>query len=128
MLAASFGYADGVVEGYFPLPMSVNYPLSVAVRTSRPVWLGSLTPPVPDYPLLLPIWTMNKTQSLAAVPVLDGDSSVGAIGWTFAEPQEFDDAQRATLVRMTSECAAMLAKAYDARAAGRGRAAPLFVT
>jgi hypothetical protein len=110
MLAASFGYADGVVEGYFPLPMSVNYPLCVAVRTARPVWLGPLTPPLPEYPLLLPIWTMNETQALAAVPVLGGESSVGAIGLTFAAAQEFDDAQRAMLVTMAGECAAMLAK------------------
>ena len=109
MLAASFGFADGTVDGYFPLPMSVNYPLTVAVRTRRPVWLESLTPPLPEYPLLLPIWTMNAAQSLAAVPLLDGESSVGAIGWTFGEPQQFDDEQRTTLVRMASECAAMLA-------------------
>ena len=109
LLAASFGFADGIVEGYFPLPMSVNYPLSVAVRTGNAVWLTSLTPPLPEYPLLLPLWTMNAAQSLAAVPLLDGESRVGAIGWTFAEPQQFDGEQRTMLVTMASECAAMLA-------------------
>jgi CheY-like chemotaxis protein len=109
LLAASFGFADGIVEGYYPLPMSVNYPLSVAVRTGNAVWLTSLTPPLPEYPLLLPLWTMNAAQSLAAVPLLDGESRVGAIGWTFAEPQQFDGEQRTMLVTMASECAAMLA-------------------
>jgi CheY-like chemotaxis protein len=110
MLAASFGYADGVVEGYFPLPMSVNYPLAVAVRTRRPVWLGALTPPLPEYPLLLPLWTMNEAQSLAAVPLIDRESTVGAIGLSFGEAQRFDDEQRTMLVGMASECAEMLAK------------------
>jgi CheY-like chemotaxis protein len=83
MLAASFGYADGVVEGYFPLPMSVNYPLTMAVRSGRPVWLPSLAQPLPEYPMLLPIWTMYAAQSLGAVPLLHG-GCVGAMGWTFA--------------------------------------------
>jgi hypothetical protein len=37
---------------------------------------------------------MNAVQSVAAVPLLDGKSRVGAIGWIFGEPQRFDGEQR----------------------------------
>ncbi len=117
LLAASFGFADGVVEGYFPLPMSVNYPLSVAVRTGNAVWLASLTPPLPEYPLLLPLWTMNAAQSLAAVPLLDGESRIGAIGWTFGETQRFDEKQRSQFMAIGSECAAILIQRPESREA-----------
>jgi CheY-like chemotaxis protein len=116
MLAAAFGYADGLVDEYFPLSISGNYPLCVTVRTGRPVWLASLMPPLPDYPLLLPIWTTDG-HALATVPLLCGESRLGAIGWTFSEPQRFDEAQQTTLVTMASECAAMVAEQRSLRRA-----------
>jgi DNA-binding response OmpR family regulator len=109
-LAATFGYAEGIVEPYFPLPISGKYPLSAAVRTGRPVWLASLTPPVPEYPLLLPIWTINAATALAAVPLVKDNTTLGAIGWSFVNPQRFDEMQRAALGDMAAECAAILAK------------------
>lgn len=110
-LRATFGYTDGVLEEYFPLPLDGNYPLCEAVRTRRPVWLASLTQPSPDY-RLLPIWTMNDARSLAVTPLLRGDSHVGAIGWSFAAPQRFDAAQRAMLQQMAGVCAEMLAEQH----------------
>ena len=109
MLAATFGYEDRLVEEYFPLPIDGNFPLCMTARTGRPVWLGSFTPKSPDYPQLLPLWTLNG-DALATVPLVDGDSRVGAIGWLFGSPQQFDEAQQEMLLTKTSECAAILAE------------------
>ena len=107
-LEATFGYDDDLVEQYFPLPITCKYPLCATVRTGRAVWLASLTPPVPDYPLLLPIWTTHG-RALATVPLVQEESLLGAIGWRFGEPQRFDEEQRMMLLTMANECAARLA-------------------
>ena len=116
MASATFGYDNVLVEEYFPLPVDCNYPLCATVRTGRAVWLGSLTPRSPDYPQLLPLWTLNG-HALATVPLAGEGSRIGAIGWSFSEPQRFDEAQRGMLTAMTSECAVLLAE-HDESADG----------
>lgn len=108
-LDATFGYDDELVEQYFPLPISGKYPLCATVRTGRATFLASLTPPLPDYPLLLPIWT-RYGHALATVPLVHEASLLGAIGWSFGEPQRFDEQQRTMLLTMANECAARLAE------------------
>jgi hypothetical protein len=53
--------------------------------------------------------------ALATVPLAEGGSRAGAVGWSFAEPQRFDEAQRERLVAMTNECAVVLAEHEDQR-------------
>jgi len=110
MPAATFGYDNGVVEEYFPLPVSSKYPICVTVRTGRAVWLASLASRPSDYSQLLPIWTMNAAHALATVPLLAGESLLGAIGCTFGDPQQFDEAQREMVLNMANDCSTMLAK------------------
>lgn len=62
-----------------------------------------------DYPLLLPISTRNG-HALGTVPLVHGESLLGAIGWSFGEPQRFDEEQRMMLLTMVNECAARLAE------------------
>ena len=112
MASATFGYDGVLVEEHFPLPMDCNYPLCTTVRTGRAVWLSSLTPRSPDYPQLLPLWTLNG-HALATVPLAGAGPRIGAIGWSFSEPQRFDEAQREMLVAMTNECAVILAEHQD---------------
>ncbi len=107
-LRATYGFEEGAVERLFPVPLNANYPVCVAARTGRPVWLASLTLASPEYPLLLPIWTMAQSHALAAVPLLRNGVAIGAIGWSFAEPQPFAEPQRAALLEIASECAAMI--------------------
>jgi len=107
-LRATFGYEDGAAEEHFPLALDGRFPLSIAVRTGRPLWLAALHLRSPEYPLLLPIWTMNGRQALAAIPLVREGVPIGAIGWSFAEPQRFDEAQCAMLLKMADECVAMI--------------------
>jgi len=108
VLRATFGYDDGVAEEHFPLALSERFPLCIAARTGRPVRLASLQVTSPEFPLLLPLWTMNQRQALAAIPLLRNGMSIGAICWSFAEPQRFDEAQCAMLSKMADACVAMI--------------------
>ncbi len=110
---AEFGFAAGLTNEVFPLPLQQNYPLAIAFRTRKPVWFASLTLARADYPLLLPIWIANQSQAIAAVPLAAHDETVGAIGWSFDQPQPFDEEHRHALLRISSECVALLSRESD---------------
>ncbi len=108
-LRASFGFAEGLLETIFPLPLGGNYPLCIAARTARPVLLSSLTlARAAEYPLLLPVWSASGSQAIAALPVKQYNLVTGVIGWSFSEPQRFEEAQRTVLLRAAAECFLMI--------------------
>lgn len=119
-LQAEFGYPAGAAASAFPVSVAHNYPLSVAFRRGNPVWLASLTLPCTEYPLLLSIWTAHGSQAIAALPLGRAPQLMGAIGWSFEEPQTFEEAQRDALSQVAAECLAILEHDID-----QGTALPL---
>ncbi len=75
------------------------------MRSGEPVWLSSYGNT--KFPLL-PIWTSNHTQSMAANPLRRNDLVTGAIGLTFRESQPFDLQQRRPFLAMASETFTMV--------------------
>jgi len=107
-LRADFGYAAGAAVSAFPVALDRNYPLCIAFRRARPVWLSSLTVGGAEYPLLLSIWTASGGQAIAALPLSRNATMLGTVGWSFDEPQAFEEPQRDALSEIASECAAIL--------------------
>ena len=70
------------------------------------MWLASLSGTI-DYPLLS-IWTMSESKAVAAIPLHRDGLVAGVVGFSFAEPQRFDDKQRALFLDAASDCIAML--------------------
>jgi DNA-binding response OmpR family regulator len=111
-LLAAYGYAGGMAEAQFPLPLSGNFPLCSCVRTGRPAWLASLTLSAPEYPLPLPLWTLSQSQAIATIPIKRAGAAIGAIGWSFLEPQPFEEAQRTALLEIPSDCSSVVDRYY----------------
>jgi hypothetical protein len=120
-LRAAFGFPPGLTEDVFPLPIDAKYPLTIAFTSRRPVWLASLNVSHSEYPLLLPVWTANDSQALAALPIVQGDVIIGAVGWTFDQPQAFDEPARRAFSDIAAECYSMLSR----RSGAVSRAQPL---
>ena len=93
-LMAKFGYEPGLVEQWFPLASSNPYPICMAVKHGRAVWLASLANAQAEYPLLAPIWQTYQSRAIAVVPLFRGGTIIGAAGWTFREPQRFTEAEQ----------------------------------
>lgn len=110
---AEFGFAVGMTRDHFPLSLDRKYPLSIAFRTGKPVWLASLTLACAEYPLLLPIWTANGSQAIAALPIAGADVMVGAVGWSFDHPQAFEEHEREAFSLISSECFAIIVGDQD---------------
>ncbi len=103
---AAFGFSAKLLKKYFPVPLTAAYPLCSAVRNACPVWLASMTGGM-DYPLLS-IWTEKESKAIAIVPLKHDGHVTGAIGWSFPEPQRFDERQRADLQQVASDCLPMV--------------------
>ena len=117
-LIHKFGYAPNVAEQWFPLPAAAPVPLCKCVRDGRPQWLTSLLPAVPEFPHLTDVWRAHQSRALASVPlILDGEV-VGAAGWTFRDPQPFDESEQQAFMAIAADAAAALDTLQSGAAAG----------
>jgi CheY-like chemotaxis protein len=107
-LHASCGFEPDMLEKHFPMPLSAGYPICAAVRTGRPVWLASVANAAIDFPLLSPVWRAAESRALAVVPLKRHELISGAMGWSFSEPQRFDDCQRAYFLDVANDCLPMV--------------------
>ena len=113
-LRAEFGFPPALTASAFPLSVDSKYPLTIAFTSRRPVWLAPLNVWHADFPLLLPLWTANDSQALAALPIAQGDVAIGAIGWVFDQPQAFDEPMRRVLSNIATDCYSMLTRSPGA--------------
>ena len=100
-LVWSYGYDDETVSKYNPLPLTMKAPLSTAVVEARPVWIRSRRELADAFPQLE---TSVQLRAMAAVPIMDGKTVAGSIGWRFAEEQAFDDGQQQLLLSIAADC------------------------
>lgn len=115
-MESSYGYPAGMAELFFPLPLDRRFPLSAAARQGAPVWLGSPKAAGEDYPELPGIWQKTGSHALASVPIFHQGKVVGVAGWSFKDPQDFDETQRATITRKANEYGEILSNQRSAEA------------
>jgi CheY-like chemotaxis protein len=98
----SYGYTEDV-NVYCPLPVVPNTPIGTAITQRRAVWVRSREEAARLYPSLLSTLDKHGTQALAAAPIMAASDVAGTMGWTFSTPQEFDEQQRNTLLRIAEQ-------------------------
>lgn len=103
---AATGFRAKLVKKFFPMPLAAGYPICVAARHGRPVWLASVSADT-EYPLGS-IWTESGSKAIATLPLRRNDATFGVAGFSFSEPQRFDHPQRAQLLEAAIDCVAML--------------------
>jgi len=99
-LVCSYGYAPGTAESYFPMLIEKPFPICESFRSGKPVWIATLASAFAQYPQLAPIWLEQDSHGLAAIPVENDHVIVGAVGWSFAQPQEFDEEQQQKMLAL----------------------------
>jgi PAS domain-containing protein len=85
-MLASHGVAARMAGDWLHVPSVMVTPANDATRRGRPVWLDGRQP----HPYTL----MGTAPRRAVLPLLDGDSCVGALEIAWDLPGEFDDTQR----------------------------------
>ncbi len=107
-LIHKFGYAPNEAERWFPMSASAPFPLCQCLRDGRPQWLASLAAAAPEFPHLESAWRANHSRALATVPLIRDGVVVGAAGWTFREPQSFDEREQRAFIEIADAAAAVL--------------------
>jgi CheY-like chemotaxis protein len=103
-----FGYRAGWTKQFFPIQLSDPYPICGTVRDGKPAWFATIAAAEAAYPKLLPVWTENGSQSLAAVPMIHEATVVGAVGWCFRIRKRFVEAEQSAFLRIADDLAGRL--------------------
>ncbi len=98
----SYGYNEDI-NVYYPLPLSSDTPIGTSIVERRPVWVASREEAARMYPSLLATMEHHGTQALAAAPIMSRTEVAGSMGWTFANPQPFDEEQQRLLLRIAEQ-------------------------
>jgi CheY-like chemotaxis protein len=104
-VVSSFGYPPGYAESFSPFDLTSELPICICVRHARPLYLASLNSARADFPTMASVWEETGTRALASVPLSPGGRTIGAIGWSFHEPQPFHESQQRLLERIAGDAA-----------------------
>jgi len=110
-LFAISGAPQDAVVPYRVLPVSATTPNAEVFRTREPAWLGTAEAIETRFPEMRSLRAATGDEAWAALPLTAGGRTIGVVGFQFADPQPFDDEQRAFLAEIASATAAALDRA-----------------
>ncbi|MEA2346763.1 MAG: hypothetical protein QOG62_550 [Thermoleophilaceae bacterium] len=91
-IARRVGYSVQAIEALRQFPSSANLPMAEAIRGREPVWCESQARVEERYPLLA---GRSAPGSLAVVPIVVGEDTLGALALSFGDGHNFTPAERA---------------------------------
>jgi PAS domain S-box-containing protein len=121
VIAGAAGYTDAGLAAWRRFPLSVDVPMTEAIRTGAPVWLSSPAELTGRYPALAD--ARVRFAALAVLPLVAGEAPFGAVALSFSEEREFDLDERTFLIAGTQNAAHALARArmYERQRITAGR-------
>jgi serine phosphatase RsbU (regulator of sigma subunit) len=108
-----------VTDRWADFPISTPAPLSDAIVSGRPVFVGSAHEMRERYPFVVADALGAAQVAMAALPLIGERGVIGALTVTWAEAQEFSDGQAATLLEVSRLVAAALERALRQRSGSR---------
>lgn len=103
---AVYGSARANLDRLGPLLLDAELPLTVASRTGEAVWVTSRADARARFPRMATAFP--EAHSCAAIPLVAGGRPIGALGLTFDQAHDFDDAQRTFLSTLADLCTVAL--------------------
>ncbi|MDF1502095.1 GAF domain-containing protein, partial [Roseisolibacter sp. H3M3-2] len=124
------GFDERERDRYRHFPVAPGRPLSDAVLTGAPVFLGSPDAWRAAYPDVAEELTPLGYRAFVAVPVVAGGRTLAALSLGFAAPRAFDDATRTFLDTVAEQCALALERQrlHEAELGHAARQAALLAT
>jgi PAS domain S-box-containing protein len=123
-LAASRGVDAQVVETLRILPRQARTPLTDAIRTRRPVWLGTRAELLAAYPHVAAARTpADQLQAAMAVPIAVSPTPLGGFASAYPSERRLAADEREFLETLAGQCGQALERARLFEAERRARAA-----
>ncbi|HEU0300556.1 MAG TPA: GAF domain-containing protein, partial [Longimicrobium sp.] len=122
--AGIHGYPPALEEQFRRFPLRAGAPMSDAVLGLRPVLVSDTAEWRARFPRAAAAAAQSGYEGFATVPILADGRALGALGFSFAEPQAFDAGVEVFLETLARHCASALERArlYQAERAARGEA------
>jgi signal transduction histidine kinase/DNA-binding response OmpR family regulator len=122
--AGSRGRSSDEAGGATSIALDEALPVTTAVRTRTPVFIGSRAQLRQAYPALAEGRDALQQQAWAAVPLALKGTTIGVLSLGFAEPHSFLEEERAFLVALARQGAQALdrARLFDSEKVARGEA------
>jgi signal transduction histidine kinase len=115
------GFRSDLSEKWRRFPVDAPYPMSDAVRTGEPVFIGSRAELEERYPALAQ--GPDPTFANVCLPLLLDDRPIGGLVFSFGSDQHFDEERRALKMGLARQAAQALQRArmFEAVRAAEGR-------
>ncbi|XQQ04962.1 MAG: ATP-binding protein [Leptolyngbya sp. IPPAS B-1204] len=115
------GCSPAEMETYRSVRLSQATPATDSIRTGQMVLVRSLEEYRQHYPDLIEQFMASGSQSLVSLPLVINGQVMGSLGWSFAQPQEFDEGDCDFMMTLARQCAQALERAqlYEAERLAR---------
>ena len=105
------GYPAGALERYFSIPIESAHPMSHVFLKRESLWMSEAADWVERFPSLGETLPRTGTRSIAILPLEVEGRVASVMALSYAEPREFDAAERLFLLTLANSCAQALERA-----------------
>jgi serine/threonine-protein kinase RsbW len=112
-IAATTGFPDALVDPFLSTPIDARLPGNDAIRSRLPSFLRSPEEIARRYPDLNPEGPNLREGAWATIPLLVRGRAIGAVHFSYAEPQPFDAEQIGGLAAIVTEAALAMNRAQQ---------------
>jgi signal transduction histidine kinase len=105
------GYPRDMLAAWQWIPLAAPLPAADAVRTGKPIWIGSSATIAARYPTLIDALARIATHALVALPLFVGTRGIGVLSLTFEEERVFGTQERDFAETLASQVALALDRA-----------------
>ena len=111
---------------YERFPLSRDTPTAECIRTASPIFIGQRDGEagmLARYPALRDVWESVGRSAVASIPLMVGELAIGAMTFTYAEPQGFSEEQREYLMVLGTQASQAIRRveAFEAERRERQR-------
>lgn len=111
-IVKTVGYSALEIDSYRQVPLDRPMPATDAIRREQMVVIQTPQDYCQRYPDLAEHFIAAGHQSLVALPLTIRRQVIGSLGWSFAEPQAFNEADCNFMMTLAHQCAQALERAY----------------
>ena len=105
------GFPDEIAEKWQQFDIDQKVPIADAIRTQQPIFIESFEFYSDEYPFLGPLASLTNSNALAAIPLIVKGKTIGGLGLSFLETQDFGTDDRIFLLALSQQCAQALERA-----------------
>ncbi len=119
----AIGYPDSIRESWTSFPITANVPIAVAARTGKPIFLENIAALASQYPAIANVPYLTGNCAFACIPLIVEQQTIGVLGLSFAQEQEFTDENQRFMLTLAQQAAQAIARAQLYEAEKNARAA-----